>query len=112
MAAITAGDLKQRIIVSRLTKSADGYGGWTSTTAVIGTYWCRVMETSGDISAKNGIRSLETDIEIMIRKPTSDLIQNQDIIQVEGNASTYRINSGYQTIENFWVKMTATKIEA
>jgi head-tail adaptor len=109
--ALTSGDLKQRIIVSRLTKTADGYGGWTSTTAVIGTYWCRVLETSGDISAKNGIRSLETQIEIMIRRPTADLIQNQDILQVEGNASTYRINSGYQTIENFWVKITATKIE-
>jgi hypothetical protein len=47
----------------------------------------------------------------MIRRPTADLIQNQDILQVEGNASTYRINSGYQTIENFWVKITATKIE-
>lgn len=110
--ALTSGDLKQRIIVSRLTKTADGYGGWTSTTAVIGTYWCRVLETSGDISAKNGIRSLETKIEIIIRKPTADLIQNQDILQVEGNASTYRINSGYQTIENFWVKITATKLEA
>jgi head-tail adaptor len=109
--ALTSGDLKQRIIVSRLTKTADGYGGWTSTTAVIGTYWCRVLETSGDISAKNGIRSLETKIEIMIRKPTADIIQNQDILQVEGDASTYRINSGYQTIENFWVKITATKIE-
>jgi hypothetical protein len=70
------------------------------------------LETSGDISAKNGIRSLETKIEIMIRRPTADLIQNQDILQVEGNAFTYRINSGYQTIENFWVKITATKIEA
>jgi hypothetical protein len=50
-------------------------------------------------------------IDIAIRRPTADLIQNQDILQVEGNASTYRINSGYQTIENFWVKITATKIE-
>jgi head-tail adaptor len=111
MAARTASELKQRIIVSRLTKTADGYGGWTSTTAVIGTYWCQILETSGDISAKNGIRSLETKIDIAIRRPTADLIQNQDILQVEGNASTYRINSGYQTIENFWVKITATKIE-
>lgn len=107
----TASNLKQRIIVKRLTKTADGYGGWTSTKSTIGTYWCQVIEKSGDIDAKDGKRILTTRIDIVIRKETADLIQINDVIQVEGNSAEYRLNGLFQTIENFWVKMEATKIE-
>ncbi len=102
--------LKQRVIVKRLTKTADGYGGWTSTKSTVGTYWARVQETSGDIDAKNGIRLHEVKIEIIMRKPTADLIQNEDVLQVEGDSAEYRLNSTFQTFENFWVKSTLTKI--
>jgi head-tail adaptor len=105
-----ASILKQRVIVKRLTKTADGYGGWTSTKSTVGTYWCSVRETSGEIDAKNGIRLHEVKIDLVMRKPTSDLIQTEDILQVEGASAEYRLNSLFQTFENFWVKATLTKI--
>lgn len=108
-----ASILKQRIIVKRLVKTSDGYGGTLSTSqTTIGTYWCRVQETSGEIRNKDGIRLHDVSIEIIIRKETADFIQSEDLIQVEGNNTQYRINSSFQTIENFWVKMTATKVES
>jgi len=113
MAQNTASILKQRIIVKRLVKTSDGYGGTLSSSqTTIGTFWCRVQELSGDIANNDGIRLKNTSIEIIIRKETADLIQNEDVLEVEGNAIQYRINSNFQTIENFWVKMTATKVEA
>lgn len=104
--------LKQRILIKRMAKTADGYGGTTPGGYVtIDTVWCRVQETKGGIDERMGIRLKSTEIEITIRKETADLIANEDVLQVEGYPALYRLNSGFQTIENFWVKMTATKIE-
>lgn len=104
--------LKQRIIIKRMAKDSDGYGGTTSAGYVdIDTVWCRVQETKGPIDERMGIRLKSTEIEITIRKETADLIANEDVLQVEGSPKLYRINSNFQTFENFWVKMTATKIE-
>ena len=108
----TASLLKQRILIKRMSKTSDGFGGTTNGGYVtIDTVWCRVQETKGNIDEKMGIRLLSTEIEITIRKETADLIANEDVLQVEGFAALYRINSNFQTFENFWVKMTATKIE-
>lgn len=108
-----ASILKERIIVKRLVKTSDGYGGTLSSSqTTIGTFWCKVQETSGDIKNKDGIRLHDVSIEITIRKKTAELIQNEDVIEVEGSGVQYRINSSFQTIENFWVKMTATKVES
>jgi len=108
----TSSILKQRIIIKRMAKTSDGYGGYTPGGYVtIDTVWCRVQETKGPIDEKMGIRLKSTEIEITIRKETADLITNEDVLQVEGFATLYRINSNFQTFENFWVKMTATKIE-
>jgi len=105
-----ASILKQRIIVKRLTKTADGYGGWTSTKAIVGTYWCQAKEVSGDISAKNGIRLKETQVELTLRKETAFLIQFEDIIQIEGSNIEYRLNGAFQIVENFWSKAKITAI--
>lgn len=108
----TASILKQRILIKRMAKSDDGYGGTTPGGYVtIDTVWCRVQEKKGDIDERMGIRLKSTEIEITIRKETANLIANEDVLQVEGFLALYRINSGFQTFENFWVKMTATKIE-
>lgn len=105
-----ASILKQRIIVKRLTKTADGYGGWTSTKATVGTYWCQAKEVSGDISAKNGIRLKETEVELTLRKETAFLIQFEDVLQIEGSNVEYRLNSAFQLVENFWSKAKITAI--
>lgn len=105
-----ASILKQRITVKRLTKTADGYGGWTSTKSTIGTYWCQAKEVGGDITAKNGIRLKETQVELTLRKQTAYLIQFEDIIQIEGSNVEYRLNSAFQLVENFWCKATLTAI--
>lgn len=107
-----ASILKQRILIKRMSKTSDGFGGTTpGAYTTIDTVWCRVQETKGPIDEKMGIRLKSTEIEITIRKETADLIANEDVLQVEGFSALYRINSGFQTFENFWVKMTATKIE-
>lgn len=107
-----ASILKQRIIVKRLNNTADGYGGFVSSSqTTIGTFWCKVQEISGNIDSKSGIRLQETVIDITIRKPTADLILIGDVFEVEGNPTQYRFNGGFQTTENFWVKIKATKID-
>jgi len=108
---MTASDLKQRIIVKRLTKTSDSYGGFTSTKSTIGTYWCMVKEISGDVEEKDMRTQLKTRIEIYLRKKTADNILINDIIQVEGDSAEYRYNGKFQTIENFWVMAIATKVE-
>ena len=93
-----ASILKQRILIKRMAKTSDGYGGTLPGGYVtIDTVWCRVQETKGPIDEKMGIRQKSTDIEITIRKETADLIANEDVLQVEGFTANYRINSNFQT---------------
>lgn len=108
----TASILKQRINIKMLSMTLDGYGGTIpGSYTTIGTVWCRVQELKGPIDEKMGIRLKSTEIEITIRKETAALIGNESVLEIEGSYGLYRINSGFQTFENFWVKMTATKIE-
>jgi hypothetical protein len=111
-ASNTASILKQRIIINNLSRTLDGYGGTKpGSYTPIATVWCRVQEIKGPIDEKMGIRLKSTEVEITIRKETADMIGNESVLEVEGLGALYRINSNFQTFENFWVKMTATKID-
>lgn len=112
---MNASDLKQEINVYRLIKTPDSFGGFTSTTQLINTFWCKVVETSGNIESKDGRTQMAVTIEIFMRKQTADLILINDILQVNssfaGNTARYRYNGKYQIERNVWAKLTATKVE-
>jgi len=106
-----AGKLDTRIAVVRLTKTADQYGGYTSTEATVATYWASLTYVNGDIKSENGQRQHFVGIELMMRKKTADEIQDQDLLQVEGSEPKYRINSIVETDQDFYTTITATKID-
>lgn len=47
MATLTAGDLDQRITVTRVTETPDGAGGFTTTETTLGTIWAKVEPIRG-----------------------------------------------------------------
>jgi len=106
-----AGKLDTQIAVVRLTKTADQYGGYTSTEATVATYWASLTYVNGDIKSENGQRQHFVGIELMMRKKTADEIQDQDLLQVEGAGPKYRINSIVETDQDFYTTITATKID-
>lgn len=106
-----AGKLDTQIAVVRLTKTADQYGGYTSTEATIATYWASLTYVNGDIKSENGQRQHFVGIELIMRKKTADEIQDQDLLQVEGAGPKYRINSIVETDQDFYTTITATKID-
>lgn len=103
-----ASNLKQRITVKRRTLVPDGFGGNSETLATIGTYWCQIIETSGDVITKSNKPVKETKIDIIIRKETADYVMPSDLIYIENDTRIFKLDGSYQTIENFWVKMKAT----
>jgi len=103
-----ASNLKQRISVKRRTLVPDGYGSNSETLADVGTFWCQIIETSGDAIVKSNKPLKETKIDIIIRKPTADLILPSDLIYIENDSRVFKFDGSYQTLENFWVKMRAT----
>lgn len=106
-----AGKLDTRIAVVRLTKSQDEFGGYTSTEAVVATYWASLTYVNGEIKSENGQRQHYVGIELMMRKKTADEIQDQDLLQIEGSGPKYRINSIVETDQDFYTTITATKID-
>jgi hypothetical protein len=97
--------------VQRLTLSPDGFGGWTSTKSVVGIYWCSYKQLTGYIDAKSGKRIHTTDVEIIMRRKTAELLQINDVFSIDDDPTEYRINNIFQEVEMWWQKINATKID-
>jgi len=105
-----AGRLDTRVVVKRLTKSADGYGGFTSSKSTISTIWAYKKDISGDITTQNVQRKKFTSIELIVRKKTADTIQDNDILQIEGDSTEYRINEIFDSGHKYYSTIKATEI--
>lgn len=86
-----AGKLNKRVKVIRLTKASDGFGGFTSTEAVVGTFWCIMKENRGEIEQENGIREQRVEIELILRRKAANEIRITDVLQMEGQTEKHRI---------------------
>lgn len=103
------GDLDTRVLVKRLTKTSDGYGGFTSTSATEYTIWANVKELSGEITTQNGKRDRYVSIEVRCRKRTGDQILDGDLLQIEGVSGDYRINNRFDDVQDFYTTIEATR---
>lgn len=108
---MNAGKLNTRIEVKRLTKTADGYGGTTSTNATVETLWANKKDVKGDISATEGKRGRSVEVELELRKKAADQILDNDLIKIEGKDGLYRINGIYDSKQDFFTVIKATKLD-
>ncbi len=106
-----AGKLNSRITVKKTTRVQDEFGGWQNTADYNVSYWADVNQLSGEISQENGKRSLELEVQIIMRKKSADGINIGDVITVGGNAAEYRINSKFDSVIDFYTELKATKID-
>lgn len=106
-----AGRLNTRIEVKRLTKTADGYGGYTSTNATVETLWANKKDIKGDIKDTEGKRGRHVLIELELRKKAADQIQDNDLLKIEGKNGLYRINGFYDSEQDFFTTIQATKLD-
>lgn len=105
-----AGKLDTRVLVKRLTKTADTYGGTTSSKATVSTIWAYKKDVSGDIKTQNVQRKKFVDIQLIVRKKTADSIQDDDILQIEGDSTEYRINEFFDNEHKYFTTIRATRI--
>jgi len=108
---MNAGKLNTRIEVKRLTKTSDGFGGTTSTNATVETLWANKKDIKGDISATEGKRGRSVEIELELRKKAADQILDNDLIKIEGKDGLYRINGIYDSKQDFFTVIKATKLD-
>ena len=108
---MNAGKLNTRIEVKRLTKTSDGFGGTTSTNATVETLWANKKDIKGDISATEGKRGRSVEIELELRKKAADQILDNDLIKLEGKEGLYRINGFYDSEQDFFTIIKATKLD-
>jgi head-tail adaptor len=94
---IETGKLRHRVTVKRNSNSADGYGGYTSTQATIGTYWADREYLDGKMIFRDGKRILQTGIELTMRKNTvTTNIKRGDVLFLTNDSNAYRINTIYE----------------
>jgi len=108
---MNAGKLNTRIEVKRLTKTSDGYGGTTSTNATVETLWANKKDVKGDITATEGKRGRSVEVELELRKKAADQILDNDLIKIEGKDGLYRINGIYDSKQDFFTVIKATKLD-
>tara|TARA_B100001939_G_C16734618_1_gene526984 strand:+ start:294 stop:620 length:327 start_codon:yes stop_codon:yes gene_type:complete len=106
-----AGDLDTRVLVKRQSKTADGFGGFTSTLSTQTTIWASVNYTDGDITTKNGKRDRNLVIELIVRKKTADDIATTDLLEIENETGQYQINTMFDSKYKYFTSITATKRE-
>ena len=108
---MNAGKLNTRVEIKRLTKTPDGFGGTTSTNATVDTLWANKKDVKGDITATEGKRGRSVVIELELRKKAADLILDDDLIKLEGKDGLYRINGFYDSEQDFFTVIKATKLD-
>ncbi len=108
---MNAGKLDTRVLIKRLTKADDGHGGTTASKATVLTIWASKKDVSGDISTQNSQRKKFVDIELIVRKKTADNILDEDILQIEGNSTEYRINEKFDSEHKYFTTIRAIKID-
>lgn len=106
-----AGRLSTRVQIIRQVKTADGYGGNFSTEQVIKTIWAKKKELKGDLTFADGQRRHYIESEFIVRKKTAENILDNDILQVEGETTRYRFNNKFEYVDDFYIKIIASKIE-
>jgi len=106
------GKLNERLNVLRLTKTADGYGGYVQSYSTSSTIWAKKKYVSGNIQLQSGGISTFTEIEFIVRDQTAkEKIQDTDTIQIAGETPTYRINEIVEIENDEFVKLRCTKID-
>jgi head-tail adaptor len=86
-----AGRLNKRIKILRLTKTADGFGGFTSSETIVHTFWCAKKTNRGEIRQENGIREQRTEIEFILRQKAANQILMSDVLQLDATDEKFRI---------------------
>lgn len=105
-----AGKLDTRILVKRLTKTSDGFGGTTSSETTAFTIWAKKKDKRGEVKSVNSQRKLYTEIELIVRKKTADNLVYTDILQIENESDKYRINELFDSQEKYFTTIKATRI--
>ena len=108
---MNAGKLDNKIIIKRLIKTPDEFGGYNSTLSDVATVWCDIKQIKGEINDKFGKREQDIQIEINMRKNTAELIQLGDIFTLENSSEKYRINDKFNFDYKYYTKLLATKSE-
>lgn len=106
-----AGNLNTRVEVYRLSKSSDGFGGYNSTQSLFMKIWADKKDLSGEIRQENGKRSLYNEMELIIRKKTSDELYIGDLLQIENIPGKYRLTDKFDSVDRFFTKIRAVHRE-
>ena len=105
-----AGRLNKRIKILRLTKTADGFGGFTSSETIVHTFWCAKKTNRGEIRQENGIREQRTEIEFILRQKAGNQILMSDVLQLESSNEKFRINDKFDSTIDKYTTIKAVTI--
>ena len=106
-----AGKLDTRVEIKTLAKTPDGFGGFTSTSAVSATIWANVNEVKGDVKSNEYTRGRYVDIDIIVRDKTykDNNIDEETVLKIQSKTGDYRITGIFEGFKNKFVKISATK---
>lgn len=105
-----AGKLNTRINIKRYTKTADDFGGFTSTSTTLKSVWCFLKEVKGEVFDEGGMSQRRVNAELIVRKKAIDDVVIGDTFNIDGESDQFKINDLYQSELDFYFTVKATKI--
>jgi|TARA_Y100000015_G_C2389912_1_gene89541 head-tail adaptor len=105
------GKMKNRIAFYRFVTSSDSYGGFLSSgETLVNTVWGYSKAISGEYVDQSGQRQRTNEVEVIIRKKTFDIVDNNEMtFKIDGSGS-YRINDVFESDIDKYITLKGTLV--
>tara|TARA_R100000742_G_C4268930_1_gene87349 strand:- start:1100 stop:1429 length:330 start_codon:yes stop_codon:yes gene_type:complete len=105
------GKMKNRIAFYKFVTSSDSYGGFLSSgETLVDTVWGYMIPKSGQYINQSGQRQRTNDVEVIVRKKTFDIVDNNEMtFKIDGSGS-YRINDVFESEIDKYMTLKGTLV--
>jgi SPP1 family predicted phage head-tail adaptor len=105
------GKMQNRIAFYRFVTSSDSYGGFLSSgETLVNTVWGYSKAISGEYIDQSGQRQRTNDVEVIIRKKTFDIVDNNEMTFKIDGSNSYRINDVFESEIDKYITLKGTLV--
>lgn len=105
------GKMKNRIKFYRFVTSSDSYGGFLSSgETLVNTVWGYSKAISGEYVDQSGQRQRTNEVEVIIRKKTFDIVDNNEMTFKIDGSDSYRINDVFESDIDKYITLKGTLV--
>ena len=105
------GKMSNRVSFYRFVTSNDSYGGFLSSgETLINTIWGYMIPQSGEYINQSGQRQRKNQVEVIIRKKSFEIVDNDELTFKIDGSDSFRINDVFESEIDKYVTIKGTRV--